>query len=101
MDMETNALWNFTRLDKDVTTPFNVSVQHYLGSAGNYLSDQASGAYIFRPALITETPIVYNEMTKLSVFNGRVVDLAVAEYGERALQHYKLYKKASNYHVNT
>jgi len=35
------------------------------------------------------------------VLKGQVVDLAAVEYEDRAIQHFKLYKNASNYHVNT
>ncbi len=35
----------------------NPAVRYYIGNPGDGLSNQASGAYIFRPTKVTETPL--------------------------------------------
>ena len=101
MEIHQDSLWQFTRHDLNVTTAFNATIQHYLGNTGKYGWPQASGAYIFRPSNITEKPFPYGEKTTIYSLKGQVVDLAAVQYEDRAVQHFKLYKNATNHHVNT
>jgi hypothetical protein len=85
----------FKRRDEESTTTFNVSLGKYLSSGGDMLSDQRSGAYIFRPALNSISP--YAVPRNLYLLQGKVIHSVLVQYSEsKAVQAFNLYQGAEN-----
>jgi len=83
-----SSLWEFERLTPSPTlTILNITLAYYIGSTGDSLSGQCSGAYIFRPdSILSPVPRKYADFEGLSIVQGTVVDLAILSYGLTAIQ---------------
>ena len=83
-----SSLWEFERTSPSpALTLLNITLAYYIGSTGDSLSGQCSGAYIFRPdSIMSPVPRKYADFQDLSIVQGTVVDLAILSYGETAMQ---------------
>jgi len=86
-------LSKITNKESNISTRAEQSFFWYNASVGDKASDQASGAYIFRPTRDQALP-VFNGLPFLKVYRGPLADEVVQVVGSWLMQRVRLAKKA-------